>query len=130
MSFRYCSACRVHYAEATVDAPYHATCPNYCPTCGRLMILGRALTKADCPGHFTRTGRVDEDRMTYVHCEGCNTSYVPGCGEEEYHARCPHDCSMCGKPMRAGGDAEYGWCPSHSADEAREFYRRLRERGT
>ncbi len=60
----------------------------------------------------------------YSFCAACNTHFVPGCGEEDWHARCPHECSMCGMTITGRVDC----CPGHYMDEWRAHYEKLKER--
>jgi hypothetical protein len=55
--------------------------------------------------------------MAYQYCSRCNTRYVPGCGEEAEHERCPRLCSLCGRLM--DGRKDPGSCRGHSIEEAR-----------
>ena len=67
--------------------------------------------------------------MAYVYCSACRVHYVPGCGEAEYHACCPHYCTLCGRPMILGRDPVHGDCRGHTREDVARHMKEIRKRG-
>lgn len=66
--------------------------------------------------------------MSYQFCERCGVHYIPGCGEQEWHSRCPHPCAICRRPLILGREPEKGDCQGHTTGESNRFMREVRDR--